>query len=133
MNRILLTLALLASLLACSPGSEEESEFWGEWVLAQGTGIDLVESHPITITLEAGGQAGGTAACNSYGGEYQLVNGDMAIGQVAATEMACTDPGVMEAEAAYLRALIAVDGADLDASELVLSGPDVELRFAPGP
>ncbi len=76
----------------------------------EGTSWELVElmdgSQPLagttlTIVFEQG-SAGGTAGCNSYGGEYKLDGDTIFFGDVASTLMACLDAGVMEQEAAYL-------------------------------
>ena len=75
---------------------------------------------------------GGTAACNSYGGRLRVEAGRLEIGELGMTAMACADD-VMAAEAAYTRALDRVDGLRRDGEELVLVGPDVELRFEPLP
>jgi heat shock protein HslJ len=62
----------------------------------------------ITATFQAG-QVTGSAGCNQYRAAYQLAQdtaGIMRISQAATTLRACVDPpGVMEQEAAYLRAL----------------------------
>ncbi|MEO6295281.1 MAG: hypothetical protein ABIP01_02150 [Candidatus Limnocylindria bacterium] len=54
--------------------------------------------------------------------------GDLSINVIGAWEMACTD-GVDADEAAFVEALASVTAGNFDADELILSGPDVELRF----
>lgn len=105
----------------------------GAWVLvaAQPT-IDIPDGARVTLEVAADGaawQVGGTSACNSYGGTV-VTDGSSWRGEgYAATEMACEEPR-MAAERAYLDALIRVDTWTRPSpDELVLSGPDVELRF----
>jgi heat shock protein HslJ len=102
------------------------------WTLVRGTGpggaVPVVDDWPITITFDDD-SVGGRAACNSYGGTYQLTDGDLSIGELSATAMGC-EPAPMEAESAFLGALPAVSRLDVSATSLVLSGEGVELHFA---
>jgi heat shock protein HslJ len=104
----------------------------GSWELVTGTvhgeRIPLVDDVPITLTI-TGAQVGGSAACNSYGGRLAVVDGRFSIDDVMSTAMGC-DAQLMAAEAAYLGALELVDAIEVEDDELVLGGPDVELRFA---
>lgn len=105
----------------------------GAWELARGTGPDgpvpLVETAPVTLVIE-GTRWGGTAACNTYGGDVRIDDGQVTTDGFAVTEMYCMDEDVMESERAYLAALLVVDRVEADAATLVLSGPDTELNFA---
>jgi heat shock protein HslJ len=138
MLRVTLLLALL--LTACGGGQVAPSpspnsppfDPTGAWELGSGSAggepIPIVEGHRITLEI-TGSRVGGTAACNGYGGELIMRDGRLDIGELGMTAMACVDEGVMESEAAYMRALEAVDAMGMDGEELVLGGPDVELRF----
>jgi heat shock protein HslJ len=103
----------------------------GSWELtsgrAGGAEIPIVDDHPITLTIE-GSEIGGTSACNSYGGRLTVTGGRLEVGELSMTAMGCEEP-VMAAEGAYTAALAAVDSIGGDDGELVLSGPNVELRF----
>jgi heat shock protein HslJ len=106
----------------------------GSWQLAEGHGpegsVPLVDDHPITLVFAADDDTlGGTAACNSYGGEFELVGDRLTISMLLATEMACMNDGVMESEQAYLATLPKVETVSVDGDRLVLAGDDVELRF----
>lgn len=105
----------------------------GAWQLtsgrANGQAMPIVDGHRITLEI-TGSRIGGTAACNDYGGELNVRDGRLEIGELAMTAMACVDEGVMESESAYVRALEAVETMGMEGEELVLGGPDVELRFA---
>ena len=104
------------------------------WVLRFGGGPDgevpIVDGWPITITFTADGSVGGTAACNGYGGSYSIDGTDLMLGELGSTAMAC-EPEVNASESAFLGALLDVDGINLNAGELALSGPATELIFAP--
>jgi heat shock protein HslJ len=103
-----------------------------QWTLVRGTGpggaIPVVDDWPITLTLD-GDRVSGRAACNSYGGTYQLTDGDLSIGELSATAMGC-EPAPMGAESAFLGALPLVSRLEVSAASLVLSGEGVELHFA---
>jgi heat shock protein HslJ len=103
----------------------------GDWVLTGGS-IDggdapVLEDHRITMTITGSG-VGGTAACNSYGGEIVMRPDGLHLENLAQTEMACQEPA-MSAEAAYLTALGRVRELARDGAELVARGDGVELRF----
>jgi len=104
----------------------------GDWVLTGGSidGVDapVLEDHRITMTI-TGSSIGGTAACNSYGGEIAMGADGLHLENLAQTEMACEEPA-MAAEAAYLAALGRVREIVRDGEELVAHGEGVELRFA---
>lgn len=130
MRRIIAIVALAVASTACL-GSDFADSVEGSWQLVSGTvdgtEIPIVETHPITIDFEED-QASGVSGCNNYSGSYTLDGSSIEFGNVVMTEMACLDPGVMEAEAAYSAGLLAVDSVTLDET-LTLSGPDVELVF----
>lgn len=106
---------------------------YGAWQLVGGTGpegpIEPLETHPVTLTIEEG-QVGGTAACNSYGGAARIDGDRLEVTELAATEMACEPAAAMELERAYLLALQRADTIGREGEELVIRGPEVELRFA---
>lgn len=132
-----LSTCLMATLVALSAtaclGSDLADSIEGSWELRSGAldsePVTLVASHPVTMTLEDG-QIGGTAACNSYGGQYTISSSEFNIeGGLAVTEMACFPPEVMDSEQQYLKALASVDHVELTNDGLVLRGPDTELSF----
>jgi heat shock protein HslJ len=104
----------------------------GEWLLQagtnQGAAIPIVAGSKITLKID-GQQAGGSAACNLYGGTIKVSGSSISISALSMTEMACQE-NLMASEAAYLAALPRVTTVARSGSSLVLSGPQVELRFA---
>lgn len=103
----------------------------GAWVATGGTiggtAVRLVPDADITLDID-GDQIGGTSACNHYGGAATFTAGTMTIGDVSATEMACTATGVMDLEAAYLGSL--ADGTyAIDGDTLTLTMGDAVWTF----
>lgn len=134
-------IAIVVLLTACgSPGSTPaptaEPRIEGSWELVEGRldggRVTVIESHPITLTIE-GTRIGGTAACNGYGGRLVMRGGEIEIDDFAMTAMACEPGEVMKAEREYVAALERVGTIRSDGDGLVLAGRDVELRFAPLP
>lgn len=94
-----------------------------------GSTVQLIADWPVTMTID-GDRIGGTAACNSYGGAVVIDNGAGAfsVNDLAQTEMACLDDGVMEVESAFLTALAQVDSFVVG-DDLVLSGDGVVVEL----
>ncbi len=133
------TLAIALLLTACgsagtaptappSATGAGELDLDGTWQLTAGTDVPIVDDYPITLTF-TGSEVGGTSACNEYGGRVARAGGTFSIGELGGTDMACKGD-VMAAEAAYLAALREVAAIAREGEELVLSGPDAELRFS---
>ena len=135
----LLTLGTLA-LVACANtdgGSGSASTDPGDlvghgWVLDRSSVENLVDELPdgakVTISFE-GGQASGSAACNSYGGAFDAADdGSLSFETgFAVTAMACETP-LMTLESAYLEALATVTSFVVD-GKLTLHGDGLELTF----
>jgi heat shock protein HslJ len=140
MRRATIALLALAGLLAAcgasqsDPSDPEASDggVIGDWVLTGGSidGDDapVLPDHRITMTI-TGSTIGGSAGCNSYGGEITMGADGLHVDNLLQTEMACEEPA-MAAEAAYMAALVRVREIVRDGEELVARGDGVELRFA---
>jgi heat shock protein HslJ len=116
-----------------SPSASAPIDPTGPWALRDGSvdrqPIPMVDGYPITLEV-SGSKLTGVAACNDYGATLTVRDGRIDIVELAATAKACVEEGVMDSEAAYVRALEAVDAIGMDGAELILGGPDVSLRFA---
>lgn len=121
----------VVGLTACL-GNDFSDSLEGSWELQSGTydgePIPMVDSHPITVTFD-GEQIFGTAACNGYGGKWQINNGTFQILEIAWTEMACGPSEVMDSEAAYLSALSNVETVEPADGMLVMTGSRTEMTF----
>jgi heat shock protein HslJ len=127
--RALILALLLSGCSLLSGGGSTSLE--GEWLLQagtnQGAAIPIAAGSRITLKIN-GTQVGGSAACNLYGGTIQINGSSIVISALSMTEMACDEPR-MASEAAYLAALPRVTTAARNGDSLVLTGPQVELRF----
>ncbi len=92
--------------------------------------FDLADRE-VTLTAK-GTEAGGTSACNLYGGRVDVAGDSVTISQLGGTEMAC-EPAAMELEQRYLAALQSVERGERTGDSLTLSGPDVTLDFGLDP
>ncbi len=129
-----LAMGLLAA--ACgggtTPGAVDDDAPVGDWELRAATpAIDVPEPARVTLLVQEtdqGLRAGGTAACNSYGGTLDVDGDSWTLREVAVTEMGC-EPPLMTAESAYLGALATVDTWARTGDVLELTGGDVTLTF----
>jgi len=94
-----LTLIAVAGCATAPRGTDITGETWtlvemyGEPVAAGDT------NRPVTLTLDADGNASGYSGCNQFGGPYTLTGDALTFGAIAMTRMAC-DRG-MDVESRY--------------------------------
>ncbi len=102
-----------------------ENTTWSLTTFVEGeTATSLVNGTAITLRL-AGGEVGGSAGCNDYGGSYAMEQSTLHITNVVITEKGCLEPaGTMEQEARYTDILRNVTTFALDANQLTLSTTD---------
>ena len=93
-----------------------------------GSAIPILASHPITLSFTEDA-AGGTAACNGYGGSYSISGDELTISELSWTEMACVPEETMESERMYLEALSRVATFTMGDESLHLAGEEVDLGF----
>jgi heat shock protein HslJ len=132
---VAMAVVMTAALGACDtsapdPSGPAPADLTGHWQMTSGT-IDgvvlaLVAESPVTLSV-TGTQISGRAACNQYGGEITIADGQRRFNLTSMTEMACAEP--VMAEAAFTAALPRVVGAARDGDRLTLIGPGVELLF----
>jgi heat shock protein HslJ len=120
------------------PSAADVVEATGSWQMSSGTvdgvGFRIVPDAPITMTVK-GSDVGGRSACNHYGAEFVVEDGEVRLRMSSMTMMACPEPA-MSAETAFVGAIGRVTGATRDGDRLTLTGPGVELvfdRLAPVP
>jgi heat shock protein HslJ len=143
MRTILVLMLLLAACSAplAAPSASQLVEgddgagVEGTWLLTTGTngdgGVPIIDDHPITLTIE-GTELSGVAACNRYGGRFTPVGDGVTVREIGMTAMGCEE-AIAASEAAYIAALQHVMNVQRDGDELLLTGPQVELRFSRQP
>lgn len=137
----LLAFLLALSLLAMACGSDSDAPSGAGtdplvgtvWQLSaatlDGVSLALLDSHPVTLTGD-GAAVSGVAACNNYGGSYELVGETITIADMFMTEMACFPDEVNLIETTYLGALARVTTITAEQATLVATGEGVELTFS---
>ena len=90
---------------------------------APGAETPLIVGSTITLQL-ADGQAGGLGGCNSYGGTYELEDGNISFDEITRTLKACADERVTEQEQRYIEALESAGSYELDGNRLRISYDD---------
>ena len=108
------------------PAGGEDPLAGSEWTLMwygpEGALAEVPAGVQVTLRFE-GGEIGGTAACNSYFGSYEVDGERLTIGAIGATEMFCAAPeGLMEQEQGYLQALGQAAGYHLEEDRLTVLG-----------
>ncbi len=135
MRRTFLALGCAVALMtACAEPGEPGGDPTGvAWELTEGTvdgePVPLVDGYPITISFTDEG-FDGTAACNGYGGIYEIAGDQITLSELFGTAMACVADGVMESEQTYLESLLMVDTFSTTDDSLTLTGEGVDLVFA---
>lgn len=76
--------------------------------------------NPVTLTFSADGQVGGTAGCNSYGGNYAIEGDTITFTEIVSTLIACSDAAVMAQEEQYLAALNSTEHFTLAGDQLTI-------------
>lgn len=95
------------------------------WTLVELAGKPVVEGgKPVTAEFDGEGRVAGSAGCNRYTASYKLVAGQLSISQAISTRMACAQPGVMEQEAAFLKAMEKVMTFQREGERLTLTTTD---------
>lgn len=133
MTHIYLILGLVLIVAACAATPQAAPAIQGNWQLVSGNiggrSLPLVEGHPITLQVE-GTNASGSSACNQYGGSVTIDGSNILFGDLVSTLMGC-EADVMAAETAYTNALRQVDTISFDGDDLILTGPNADLKFTP--
>ncbi len=102
MRTVTLLLALSA-LGGCATAGLGPNLGGREWVAQDVNGAPVSAAKPLTLRFD-GGQASGSAGCNTFSGSYKLREDRLEFGPLATTRMAC-EPAIMEQEGRYLAIL----------------------------
>ncbi len=128
-----------AVVTGCSNGPQESDSSLtdlpaGEWRLVGFVGADSTtpdvptfESTLIVNTQER--RIGGQAGCNRYMGGYEMTNGRLVVGSIAASKRLCPEPEMAQEER-FLAWLGRASGALMSQETLVIATAErEELRF----
>lgn len=86
--------------------------------------VSVLEGTTPSVEFSEDGKVSGSGGCNTIAGSFTTKDGDIKIGPLASTMMACSEPeGIMEQEAALLAALES-------AATYSIEGPRLEMRTA---
>ncbi|HET7181900.1 MAG TPA: META domain-containing protein [Candidatus Limnocylindrales bacterium] len=131
-------IALGMVVAACSPLLVGGRNIDGsKWIATSIAGRTPVQGFEPTLMFD-GGRISGSAGCNGYVGQeaVQIDGNRIALGEILSTAAGCLQadgsatPG-MQIEPAFLSTLGAVDHIAFRDGDLVLSGGEDELVFAP--
>jgi heat shock protein HslJ len=99
-----------------------------QWALesmgSPGAEIPVLSGSNVTLSFESDTQVGGSAGCNSFGGNYKVDGNKITFDQLIHTMMACADESVMQQENAYMNALQMAGTYELSGDRLVISYND---------
>lgn len=87
--------------------------------------VSVLQDTTVTLAFDGDGRASGSAGCNRYTTQYSVDGTSIEFGKSAATMMACAEPGVMQQEQDFFRALEI-------AQSVRIEGDRLELRTATG-
>jgi heat shock protein HslJ len=117
--------AVLATLAA--QVKELAGTSWKATGINNGKGgvVSVAPGATVSLAFGTDGTVSGTAGCNNFTGGYTVEGTTLRFGPAAVTRKMCADAGVMQQEAAYLKALESVSTSRVEADRL-------ELRTADG-
>lgn len=75
------------------------------WVPLEIDGVPVPEGAGLAIQIGFDGKVEGWTGCNRFTGTAEMDAGELVLGPIAVTEMACLAPDKMKREAAWLKAL----------------------------
>jgi heat shock protein HslJ len=136
-RRPLLWLAapIFLSLQACANSAEPmpgpATPLWGtQWVLASVGAQPVIQGSQATLLFPEAGHLAGNGSCNRFSGAVQVQNGQMAVGALVSTKMACMG-GAMAQESAYMAALQKAQRYERSGDTLLIhvQGMEQPLRF----
>jgi heat shock protein HslJ len=105
------------------------------WILRQGQGptgpIDIIVGSEPVISFQADDTVTGNTSCNDFSADFTADGNRVSFRTLFRTVQGCLEPGVAEAEAAFIGALVDVSDfvTEPAGDELVLTGDATELVF----
>jgi heat shock protein HslJ len=89
--------------------------------------VSLVSGTAVTLEFGPDGLLNGSGGCNTLRGRYEQDGQKLRLQALAATRKLCPEPGVMEQEAAFIKALGTVASSRVDGNRLELRAAGGEL------
>jgi heat shock protein HslJ len=100
------------------------------WELQSYGGTEVVAGSTVTLQFTDETQVLGSGGCNSYGGSYTVDGERITFNEIASTEMACLEDGVMAQESVFYAALAAATTYERTDSQLIITyGEGEQLVF----
>lgn len=96
-------------------GTEAQRRLLTEWRFVGGEGQD-----PLTVRFSNEGRISGYSGCNTYSGQYDVMDETLSVGPLASTRRACLSPALQTQEQTFLRDLQAVRRFTVAGTQLTL-------------
>jgi heat shock protein HslJ len=130
---LVITLIAGCSMFSSKPALPLGGTSWTTTGITNGKGgvTALIAGSKATLKFGADGTLSGSSGCNSYTGRYQITGNQVKFpGAFASTRMMCANPGVMEQEQAFLKALSASTTGHIEGKKLELRDAGGALQIA---
>jgi putative lipoprotein len=132
-TRWLIALVSAATICAAAASQEEAmttDTLAGEWVAELVAGEPLVAGTRVTMHFE-NGRVFGSGGCNRFQGGYTIEGGELVIGNLASTMMACPEP-IMEQERRFHQSVGEAVDVRLENGKLIFENAEGAItRLAP--
>lgn len=127
---ILLLIALLP-LAACGGTDSLADTSWKLASYNSPSGYqEALAGTDVTLNFDNESGLGGSAGCNSYGGDYKVSGkSGVEIDDVFRTLMYCMEEGVMDQEDSFIQGLGEVDSYTVEGDKLTMTGGGWTLTF----
>ncbi|CAM3617631.1 META domain-containing protein [Deinococcus frigens] len=102
--------------MAGKMGGGVQKELQGDWKLAGTQG-----SEALTVVFGTVGRVSGTTGCNTFMGEYRVMDTGLTFGALGVTRRACPDAALAGQEQAFLKDLSEVIGYAVNGAALILT------------
>jgi heat shock protein HslJ len=132
-SALLLTLLTgCSSMFGGKPALPLSATSWTATGIAGKGGVTaLIAGSKATLNFGADGTLSGSAGCNSYTGRYEITGNQIRFPNAfASTRKMCVNPGVMDQEQAFLKALSASTTGRIDGRKLELRDAGGTLQIA---
>lgn len=127
----ILLLILLLLLAACGGNNSLTGTSWKLATYDGPSGYhEALTGTDVTLNFSKDDALGGSAGCNSYGGDYKVSGkSGIEIGNLFRTLMNCSEEGVMNQEDSFIQGLEAVDSYQVAGNQMTMTGGGWTLTF----